>query len=258
MQGFFSLGSGSKGNCLYFGSERTKVLLDCGLSARATQQRLAPLGISLEQIDAILITHEHTDHIAGIRKLAMDYRIPVIANSETAKGIVACLDGQIPQFKIFTTGDSFQFKDILIQSVPILHDTLDPVAYVFEACGKRVGICTDLGMVTPMVEEAMSRCDHLVLEANHEPDLVAMSRRPIIYKQRVLGRHGHLSNQACARLLEAVWHTQLRSVHLAHLSSECNRPELAVQALDALFQRTEGSFKRYVALQEVPAAPILF
>ena len=258
MQGFCPLGSGSKGNCLYFGGRNTRILVDCGLSAKAIQQRLQSLDVTLDQIHALLITHEHTDHIAGVGKLALDYNIPVLANTETAKGIVMSLRGEIPKFKLFTTGDVFQFGDLQIQSFPILHDTLDPVAFVIEACGKRVGICTDLGMATSTVEQMLMGCHHLVLEANHEPDLVAMSRRPVVYKQRVLGRHGHLSNQECARLLNAIYHPQLQSVHLAHLSSECNRPDLVLQALEGVVARSEGMLQRHLALQGEVAQAIVF
>jgi phosphoribosyl 1,2-cyclic phosphodiesterase len=258
MIGFCPLGSGSKGNSCFFGSERTKVLIDAGLSGRATDQRLQQIGQSLDDIQGILITHDHHDHIAGLKQLAIRRGIPVYANAETAKGIVAALEGEVPKLRIFQTGEAFEVGDLEILPMPILHDTVDPVAFVIQSCSRRVGICTDLGMVTPAVLRHLQNCDHLVLEANHEPDLVAMSARPLVYKQRVLGRYGHLSNQAARELLQSIWHAQLRSVHFAHLSSECNRPELALQAGLEAQKRSDGALAIHIAHQDRPSEAILF
>jgi phosphoribosyl 1,2-cyclic phosphodiesterase len=258
MIGFCPLGSGSKGNSCYFASERTRVLIDAGLSGRATDQRLQQIGASLDDIQAIFITHDHHDHIAGLKQLAIRRGIPVYANAETAKGIVASLEGEVPRFKIFQTGESFEVGDLKVTPFPILHDTVDPVAFVIEACARRVAFCTDLGTVTPVVIQHLQGCDHLVLEANHEPDLVAMSARPLVYKQRVLGHYGHLSNRAAEGLLDAIWHTQLRSVHFAHLSSECNRPELALKAGQKALDRSSGNLEVRIALQERVSEAIHF
>jgi phosphoribosyl 1,2-cyclic phosphodiesterase len=258
MIGFCPLGSGSKGNSCYLGTERTQILVDAGLSGRATEHRLNQIGSSLDSIQAILITHDHHDHIAGLKQLAIRRNIPVYANAETAKGIVASLEGQVPRFRIFQTGEPFEVGDLKVYPMPILHDTVDPVAFVIEACARRIGICTDLGMVTPIVTQHLQGCDHVVLEANHEPDLVAMSARPLVYKQRVLGRYGHLSNSAAEELLDAIWHAQLRSVHFAHLSSECNRPELALQAGKKSLVRSDGALDVHVAYQDRVSTPIHF
>jgi phosphoribosyl 1,2-cyclic phosphodiesterase len=258
MIGFCPLGSGSKGNSCYFGTETTALLIDAGLSGRATRQRLELLGVSLDRIQAILVTHDHHDHIAGLKQLALRTGIPIYANAETAKGIVSSLQGAVPKLRIFQTGDSFEVGDIRVTSFPILHDTVDPVGFFLEACGRKVGFCTDLGMVTPIVIQSLQKCDHVLLEANHEPDLVAMSVRPVIYKQRVLGRYGHLSNHSASELLDAILHAQMRSVHLAHLSSECNRPELALNAVNKSVEASEGILQVYVAPQDRLSEPVYF
>ncbi len=228
MEGYCPLASGSKGNSLYFGTKKTKILVDAGISGKATTRKLAELGVELEEIQAILITHNHTDHIQGLKTLAFRYGIPVLANSETAKAIYATF-GECPKFKIFTTGESFTFEDIEIHPFSIQHDTPDPVAFTLKYEGVKVGVCTDLGYPTTLVRTHLQECDYLVLEANHEPSMVHACARPMVYKQRVLGRSGHLSNEACASLLEEVMHPKLKHIHLAHLSEECNAPQTALE-----------------------------
>jgi phosphoribosyl 1,2-cyclic phosphodiesterase len=229
--GFCPLGSGSKGNCIYFGSRKVKILIDAGLSGREIRARLKnTLDIELEEIDAILITHEHFDHIQGLKVLAYNMGIPVFANSETAKGIAEYYH-DCPKFKIFSTGEAFEFGDLLIHPFSIQHDTPDPVAFTIHVDGLKLGFCTDLGFVTTLVENHLRDCDYLYVEANHEPSMVHASSRPMVYKQRVLGRSGHLSNEACGNLLKNVAHEGLKHVHLAHLSAECNSPEKALTVI---------------------------
>jgi phosphoribosyl 1,2-cyclic phosphodiesterase len=228
MIGFCPLASGSKGNCIYFGTKKTKILIDCGLSGKAIKEKLAEIGVDLDDIQAILITHEHTDHIAGLRTLAFKHNIPVLANSETAKGIYAALQ-MCPRFKIFTTGETFVFEDIAIHPFSIQHDTPDPVAFTLQVDGVKVGICTDLGFASTLVRYHLQDCDYLYIESNHEPAMVHACSRPPIYKQRVLSRSGHLSNEACATLLSEIIHPKLKHIHLAHLSQECNTPQTALK-----------------------------
>ena len=131
MKGFCPLASGSKGNCLYFGSDEVKILIDAGLSLKATQSKLSEIGVSMEEIDAILITHEHGDHIAGLKPMISKYSIPVFANQETAKGILDSVDLKL-RFKIFSTGEPFEFRDLEVLPFSIPHDTLDPVAFTIK------------------------------------------------------------------------------------------------------------------------------
>lgn len=257
MKGFCPLASGSKGNSIYLGSENTKILIDAGLSARALSSRLAEIGVRIEDIDAILISHEHTDHISGLKTLASRQNIPIFANSDTAKGIIEVL-GETPKFKIFSTGETFEFGDLEIHPFSIQHDTLDPVAFTIKTMGLKLGFCTDVGFITTLVKTHLQECDYLYLEANHQPSMVHASNRPMIYKQRVLSRQGHLSNEACAELISEIWTDRLKHVHLAHLSSECNAPELALEIVQNKLKEKGQSIELSIAFQEKVSRAICF
>jgi phosphoribosyl 1,2-cyclic phosphodiesterase len=253
---FCPLSSGSKGNSIFFQTQKTKILIDAGLSAKQLILRLQQINVDISEIDAILISHEHIDHIQSLKVLSLKYGIPVFANTETAKGIISALNG-VPNFKIFTTGERFTFKDLSILPFSINHDTLDPVAFTIENEGVKFGVCTDLGFVTSLVRTKLEKCDYLYLEANHKPSLVLASSRPDIYKQRVLSRNGHLSNEACGELLTQIAHENLKHVHLAHLSSECNTPEIALVTVKEALARCGMQLKLSVAYQESVSEEIL-
>lgn len=257
MNGFCPLASGSRGNSIYFGTKQTKVLIDAGISSKAIVQRLQALDIEISQIQAILITHDHVDHIQGLRVLAFKYGIPVFANQETAKGIVEFFH-DCPRFKIFSTGETFNFGDLEIHPFSIQHDTMDPVGFAIRVGDIKVGLCADLGIVTPLVRHSLLDCDFLYLEANHQPEMVWASARPMVYKQRVLSRYGHLSNEACGELLTQIWHPKLQHVHLAHLSSECNSPEKALSVISQILAQKGISLQLSVAPQDRAGHPIHF
>ncbi len=206
-------------------SKETTLLIDCGISAKNLQERLSFLGVSLSEIDAVLITHEHSDHIQGLKVLGKT-TIPVFANRQTAKGIYEALKIK-PKLKIFSTNESFLFRDITIFPFSVQHDTLDPVGVVLELEGKRIGICTDLGTSSSFIEKKLSLMDLLVLEANHDIRKVQESKRPLVYKRRVVSNVGHLSNEQAASLLQTLNKEKLKAVYLAHLSEECNDPDIA-------------------------------
>lgn len=235
MKGFCPLASGSKGNCIFLGTQQTKILIDAGLSAKKIEEKLNQINVDISEIDAILITHEHTDHIQGLKVLAYKKQIPVFANQETAKGIIDTFH-DVPKFKIFTTGETFEFGDLEVHPFTVQHDTLDPVAFTIRTGGLKLGFCTDLGFATSLVKIQLQNCDYLYLEANHQPSMVHASARPMVYKQRVLSRNGHLSNEECGRLLSDVAHTGLKHVHLAHLSSECNSPQVAMNTVKEILK----------------------
>lgn len=257
MEGFCPLASGSKGNCIYLGTKKTKILIDAGISARAIQRHLATLNVSLADIQAILITHEHTDHIQGLKTLAYKLNIPVLANHETAKGIVGAFH-ECPKFKIFSTGETFTFGDLEIHPFSVQHDTLDPVAFTIRVNELKLGFCTDLGFVTSLVQTHLLDCDYLYIEANHEPSMVHASPRPMIYKQRVLSRSGHLSNESCGNLLSHVAHSELKKVYLAHLSSECNSPEKALLVIRQILEQRGISLNLDIAPQAMISSPVFF
>jgi len=249
MHGFCPLASGSKGNAIFFGTPKARILIDAGISKTLLQKRLSEIEIDLSTIDAILITHEHTDHIQGLQTLSEKYKIPIFANAETAKGICSILKIR-PRFKIFTTGESFEFADLKITPFSIPHDTLDPVAFTIHKDNIKIGFCTDLGHVTSLIKKQLEGCDYLYVEANHQPSMVHASHRPMIYKQRVLSKQGHLSNEECASLVAAVLHPGLKHIHLAHLSSECNAPDLALNIVKERLAKENQSVEIAIAWQD--------
>lgn len=257
MKGFCPLASGSKGNCIYLGTDNTKILIDAGLSAKSIINKLQQINVDIADIDAILISHEHTDHIQGLKVLAYRMGIPILANTETAKGIVEHFH-DCPKFKIFSTGETFEFGDLEIHPFSIQHDTLDPVAFTIRTSSLKMGFCTDLGFVTSLVANKLQDCDYLYIEANHQPSMVHASSRPMIYKQRVLGRSGHLSNEACGQLLSQIAHANLKHVHLAHLSSECNSPQIALQVIRGILEEKGIFLDMCIAPQEMISKAIAF
>lgn len=257
MIGFCPLASGSKGNCIYFGTANVKVLIDAGLSAKSIQAKLAEINVDLSDIDAVLITHEHTDHIQGLKVLAYKRGIPVLTNHATARGIVETFH-DCPKFKIFSTGETFEFGDMEIHPFSIQHDTLDPVAFTIRIDGLKIGICTDLGFVTSLVQMQLKECDYLYVEANHQISMVHASARPMIYKQRVLSRSGHLSNEDCGKLLVSAHSSKLKHVHLAHLSSECNTPETALGVVKGILANHGIDVDMCVAPQDKISKAIYF
>ena len=235
---------------MLFSAGGVKILIDAGLSARQTRLRLEQLGVDLDEIDAILITHEHTDHIAGLKILALKMGLPVLANAETAKAIYHTLKAA-PQFKIFQTGEAFTFGDLIIHPFTIPHDAADPVAFTIQTPTHKVGICTDLGFATTLVQARLKGCHYLLLEANHQPSMVHACPRPMVYKQRVLSRSGHLSNEAAGHLIAQI---RPKHVHLAHLSDECNSPEMALKVVSEI----AGDIPLSIAHQRTVSTPIYF
>lgn len=225
---FCPLASGSKGNSLFVGTEKTRLLIDAGLSIRQLKQRLAEIQVDLSEIDAIVVTHEHVDHIKGIEALGCNLGIPIFANSDTAKAIYEIL-GRSPKFKIFCTGEAFEYGDLEFSPFSLQHDAADPVGFAIRSQGYKLGVCADLGLVTSLVRAQLKDCDLLYVEANHQPNMVHACNRPVAYKQRVLSRQGHLSNEECADLVAGILNSNLRHIYLAHLSSECNAPQLAIE-----------------------------
>lgn len=255
MRGFCPLASGSKGNCLYLGTLKTKILIDAGITAKMARERLSAIGVAIEEIDAILITHEHVDHIRGLDILAGKMGIPVFANSSTVEALGDLIEST-PKYKIFTTGERFEFGDIEVHPFTIQHDAIDPVAFAIRAEKHKIGICTDLGFVTSLVAQYLMGCDVLYVEANHQEEMVHASPRPAVYKSRVLGRQGHLSNQQCAQLLEQVWHKGLKHVYLAHLSSECNAPDLALKIVRDKLSSLQALTEVSIAFQDTVSAAL--
>ncbi len=257
MYGFCPLASGSKGNAIYIGTRKTKLLIDAGISFSRLKARLDEINVNIAEIDAVIVTHEHSDHIKGLDVLCKRHSIPVFANAETAKAITDVVDQNI-SFKIFSTGEDFEYKDVLIHPFSVQHDTLDPVGFTFEFDGMKLGICADLGFVSTSIQKKLQDCNYLYLESNHEPSMVYASSRPHVYKQRVLGRQGHLSNEECAKLIFELHHDKLQHVYLAHLSDECNHPDKALMITKELLSTKSSMPTVSIAYQEKVSDPIYF
>ncbi len=246
---FCPLASGSKGNSLFVATNQTKILIDAGLSARQITKKLAEINVDLADIDAIVVTHEHSDHIKGIPMLGCKMGIPVFANSDTARAIYETI-GDAPKFKIFSTGEKFEYGDIEFDPFSIQHDAIDPVGFTLQMGGVKLGICADLGFATTLVETKLQGCDYLYLESNHQEEMVHACPRPAVYKQRVLGRSGHLSNRQAAALLQKLLHAKLNHVYLAHLSSECNNPDLALKMVQEMLDTESARTSIAIAHQD--------
>lgn len=229
---FASLGSGSQGNSLIVDAGDTKVLLDCGFSARATVERLGLLDITPEGIGGVLVTHEHGDHIAGVFKFASRFGIPVYLTHGT---YVAAPRGKspLPQCRLIDSHAAFSIGSLEIQPFPVPHDAREPVQFVFSNGKHRLGVLTDSGSITPHIVDRLIGCDALVLECNHDRDLLEASDYPVMLKRRIAGNLGHLDNAQAASLLRHIDAKRLQHVVAAHLSERNNRPDLVTEALAA-------------------------
>ncbi len=225
------LGSGSAGNSAYVETDETRILIDAGFSLRQLRQRLATIGRTPENLTGILITHEHSDHVQGLAALSGKLRIPVYCNRPTQEAIQYQLPTRL-ESRLFTTGSSFEIGEISVDSFSVPHDAQEPVGFILRTTAGNIGFVTDLGHVTRLVLERVRTANVLVLEANHDVKMLQdCPRRPWSLKQRILGRHGHLSNEAAADAAENIMSPGLRRLYLGHLSRECNRPELAFRTV---------------------------
>jgi phosphoribosyl 1,2-cyclic phosphodiesterase len=229
---FASLGSGSEGNALVVQTDATCVLMDCGFTLVETAARLARLGLSAGNISGIVVTHEHGDHISGVARLARRHSIPVWLTHGTRQTCGHAL-ADLPQLTEINPHHAFAIGALQIQPYAVPHDAAEPVQYVFGDGAKRLGVLTDAGHATPHIEATLSGCDALVLECNHDADMLANSGYPFILKQRIAGRFGHLDNAAAAALLARLNNSRLQHIVAAHLSKKNNTPTLAVGALSS-------------------------
>lgn len=229
-----SIASGSSGNCIYVGSDTTHLLVDVGISGKKTEEGLKELDLSMRDIDGIFITHEHTDHIAGLGVLSRKYEIPIYATSGTIEAIKRTASvGKIPEelFCPVCAEAKVIVKDLVCNPMRISHDAAEPVAYRIQHGKKRVGIVTDLGNYNDYTIESLRGMDALLLEANHDVNMLQVGSYPYYLKQRILGDRGHLSNESAGQLLYRLLHDKLQTVILGHLSKENNLPELAYETV---------------------------
>ena len=273
------LGSGSAGNCAYLETPEARILVDAGFSPRQIRQRLAGIGRTPENLTAILLTHEHSDHIAGLLGLADKFHIPVYCNRGTQDGTVWAFKAKWSSpkdpklagldtgdnlkakidWRLFSTGAGFEIGDVAVETFSIPHDAQDPVGYLLRTRAGVAGFATDLGHATKLVLDRIRTANVLVLESNHDVKLLQDSRRSWSLKQRILGRHGHLSNEAAAEAAAHIMSAELRHIYLAHLSRECNQPELARKVMERRLQTLGATHVRlHVADQHVPMETLEF
>lgn len=225
------LGSGSSGNCAVISTGETTLLLDAGLSARQIVARLELAGLSLDCVDGILLSHEHGDHTRGMEILCRKRAIPLFCTPLTQESLAGSVVFKSPPcWRLMQTGSAFQFRDVRIESFPVPHDAVDPVGFVIEDAESRFGFLSDVGFVTHLIKDRLRASHSLFIEANYDSRLLeADTKRPWATKQRISSRHGHLSNDQVAELVEAIAHPDLNHIVLGHLSEDCNDPDLAVR-----------------------------
>lgn len=234
---FTILGSGSGGNCAYLETPGARLLIDAGFSGRQIRQRLESIGRRPEDLTGILVTHEHCDHVQGLRVLTAKLDVPVYINRLTREATEASQECQL-KAAVFQTGASFSVGDVGVDTFSVPHDASDPVGFLFRAGSWNIGFLTDLGHATKLVLERVRPAHVLVLESNHDLKLLQDdTKRPWATKQRILSRHGHLSNEAAAQVAEELASSHLSRIYLGHLSRDCNRPELAHRAVSGRLSR---------------------
>ena len=242
---FHILGTSSSGNCSILQADDTRIMIDAGFPGPRLESSLTKIGIEVPAIDAIFITHEHTDHCIGLTALLrQNPLLKVFANRETARRIQSTQKIR-PNWQIFETGTTFEFRNLKITSIPIPHDAADPVGFAFDCPHadsgghKRVTWLTDLGHATDVVRHHCALADILVLEANYDDEMLDLSKRPISLKQRIRGNHGHLSNHDARDLLLGLKEWQTSHLYLGHLSKECNRTILVDEVMQAVRHHKE-------------------
>ena len=229
-----SIASGSSGNCIYVGSEATHLLIDVGISGKRTESGLNDLGLTGRDVDGILVTHEHADHINGLGVMARKYDIPIYATRGTIEAIKRIPSvGRIDEalFQEVREDEKLIIKDLTIHPMKVSHDAAQPVAYRIAYGKKRIAVCTDLGHFTDYTVDCLQGMDALLLEANHDVNMLQVGPYPYPLKQRILGDKGHLSNENSGRLLSRILHDKLQAIFLGHLSKENNLPELAYESV---------------------------
>jgi len=244
---FTILGSGSSGNCAYLETDDVRILVDAGFSAKQIETRLASIGRSISDVQAIFLTHEHGDHVCGLPVLVKRHNIPVYCNRLTAEYLSAQMPG-FQGWRQFEAGATMELGDLRINSFSVPHDAYDPVGFMFYHALGNIGFLTDLGYATKLVIERVRAARALVLEANHDLRLLQEdTKRPWSVKQRILSRHGHLSNEAAAEVAAEVVTDGMEDLYLGHLSADCNSP---LQARTTVSSKLEERGRPFVRIRD--------
>jgi phosphoribosyl 1,2-cyclic phosphodiesterase len=247
---FATLGSGSRGNALLLETRDVRVLIDCGFPAREIEKRLAALSVDPQTLSGIFITHEHADHIRGVGALARRYRLPVWMTEGSFR---AADYGQLPQlFRLDSHADWITLGDLELRPFPVPHDAREPCQFLFQSGGRRLGLLTDTGHITPHIQQSLLGSDGLILEFNHDSEMLRNGPYPPRLQARVGGRHGHLSNHQAAGLLKQVAGPQLQCLVASHLSEKNNHPEKVLQVVEDVDDRLTQLL--HIARQDEPSS----
>lgn len=247
------LGSGSSGNCVYVGNGRSALLIDAGFSGRETFSRLREAGLDPSSIRAVVVSHDHGDHVRGVGVVCRTVDAPVFVNGKT-HAMIKNVMGRVPETVIFETGKSFEAAGLELSPFSIPHDAADPCAFTISDGPRRVMVLTDAGTPTMLMEEKARGVDYLVIESNHDPDMLMAGPYPWVVKQRVASRLGHLSNEACAGLLARVLSPRLQGVTFAHLSRTNNNRDLVRLIAEQTLSGAGAPFD--IARQDRPGAVV--
>ena len=261
-----SIASGSSGNCIYAGSDTAHILIDDGISGKRTVEGLNLLGIKPEELDAIFVTHEHSDHIGGLGILSKRYGIPIYATPGTIKGMkeaksTSCIDASL--YNVIRADETVSIKDLVIHPMKVSHDANEPVAYRVYSEGKKLAVITDLGTYDDYTVGCLQGMDVVLCEANHDVKMLEVGPYPYQLKRRILGDRGHLSNDNSGRLISALLNDNIKHIYLGHLSKENNIPELAFETVRLEIEASQtpyhgNDFPITVARRDRPLDPIEF
>lgn len=239
------LASGSSGNCIYVGDENTHILVDVGISGRAVEEGLKELDLSINDIDAIFITHEHSDHIKGLGVIERKREIPVFTSKGTIEGI-KCANGlgdfNYDCFNSFDELNPVEFKNFIFTPHHVMHDTIEPVCYSFENNGKKAAIMTDLGCFDDKLINELGKLDFIFAEANHDIRMLQLGSYPFALKQRILSDYGHLSNEAGGKFISKLLNDDIKGIMIGHLSDKNNLPDLAYEAVKVEIELSDNKY----------------
>ena len=246
------LASGSKGNSIYVASDRVRLLIDAGLSGREIERRLLSIGVSPRDLDGVVLTHEHIDHVRGVGSLSRRYKLPVYLNERTHAHLPTVV-GKLKEREEFVAGRTYCIGDITIHPFAISHDAADPVGFTLVNGSVKVGVCTDLGASSKLVYRHLDECSVLILEANHDVEMLNEGPYPWSVKQRIKSRMGHLSNEQSAEVVSQVFGPSLRQVVVAHMSETNNCAEMVRATFIRLLHRDmQAQLRITLASQHLP------
>ncbi len=250
----YSIASGSSGNCIYVGDNNTHLLIDAGISRKRIESGLISQNINPKDIDGILITHEHSDHISGLGVMSRKYNIPIYGTRNTidyirfqcsnlngGRGTMGAIDEEL--FNEVSADKEFVIKELRVKPFHIYHDAVEPVGYRISSNGKSAAVATDMGHFDDYTVDNLTGLDAILIEANHDIRMLEIGSYPYPLKRRILGDKGHLCNEACGKLLDRILNDKLKQIVLGHLSRENNFPELAYRSVKSEIDRSESSYK---------------